>query len=290
MSNKTLGEWLQEAQASDWALPHFNISTADQLKVMVEVCVKLKSPLMIGLSEGEVDFFGYNQARAIIDAWKKETGLPIFLNADHHHSLERAKQAIDAGFDSVNIDLSLKPDNDNIAETRAVVEYARAQNRPISIEGEIGALATQSSEINKVDIVVPESSLTTPQKAKEFVDLTGVDRLTPAVGNFHGMVAPGNTPKRLNRDRITEIHQAVSIPLTLHGGSGLPDEDLQFAAANMSNIHINTELRVSYTEAIRTKITETTTPYKYLKVGGEAMAQTVEKNLRLFGSLNKAEI
>ncbi len=289
MSNKTLLDWLEIAQESDWAIPHFNISTADQLKTMVEVGVKLKSPLFIGLSEGEVDFFGYAQARAIIDAYKKETGLPIFLNADHHHSLERAKQAIDAGFDSVNIDLSLKPDNENMAETRAVVEYARSQGRPISIEGEIGALATQSSEVNKENIIVNEDTLTTPQKAVEFVTATGVDRLTPAVGNFHGMVAPGNTPKRLNLDRIKEIQEAVKIPLTLHGGSGLPQEDIKFAAAHMSNIHINTELRVSYTEGIRNNINSTTTPYKYLKFGGAEMAKVVEEKIMWFGSSNKAE-
>jgi fructose-bisphosphate aldolase class II len=287
MNDKTLTNWLIEAQESDWALPHFNISTADQLKTIVEVCVAMKSPIMIGLSEGEVDFFGYNQAREIIDAWKKETNIPIFLNADHHHSLQRAKQAIDARFDSVNIDLSLKSDNENIAETKAVVEYASRQGRDISIEGEIGALATQSSEVNKEDIIVSEDSLTTPQKAREFVNLTGVGRLTPAVGNFHGMVAPGNTPKRLNKDRIIEIKEAVSLPLTLHGGSGLPDEDLIFAAKNMSNIHINTELRVAYTQAIRAAINETTTPYKYLQAGGKAMAQVVEKNIKLFGSSNK---
>lgn len=290
MSNKTLSEWLKEAQASDWALPHFNISTADQLKTMVEVCVKLKSPLMIGLSEGEVDFFGYSQARAIIDAWVKETGLPIFLNADHHHSLERAKQAIDAGFDSVNIDLSLKPDNENLTETKAVVEYASRQGRDISIEGEIGALATQSSEVNKEDIVVSEDTLTTPQKALEFVQMTGVGRLTPAVGNFHGMVAPGNTPKRLNLDRIREIQEAVDIPLTLHGGSGLPEDDIRFAAQHMSNIHINTELRVSYTTGIRDNINSTTTPYKYLKFGGVEMAKVVEEKIMWFGSSNKAEL
>ncbi len=149
-----LSDWLHKAQDSNWALPHFNISTGDQLRTIIEACQQLKSPIIIGASEGEVDFLGYGVVRKLIDYWQETTALPIFLNADHHHSLERAKQAIDAGFDSVNIDLSLKSELDNLAETKAVVEYAHSKNKHINIEGEIGALATQSSEILKEEVVI----------------------------------------------------------------------------------------------------------------------------------------
>lgn len=289
MFTKTFRDWLKSAQGSNWALPHFNVSTADQLKIILEVAYEQKSPVIIGVSEGEADFLGYFQIRALIDSYKQALRWPIFLNADHHHGLERARHAIDAGFDGINIDLSLKSENDNLAETKAVVEYARRKNKNISVEGEIGALATQSSEINQKNIVISEESLTTPQQAKYFVDVTGVDRLTPAVGNFHGMVKKGHTPKTLRIDRIKEIKQAVAVPLTLHGGSGLSDEDLSQAAQLMSNIHINTELRVAYTNAVRKAIKTTTTPYKYLSPGALAMKEIITDRVILFGSAGKVK-
>jgi fructose-bisphosphate aldolase class II len=285
-----LTNYLNEAQKGDWAIPHFNISTFDQLQVIIEVATELKSPVLIGVSEGEVDFLGYESVRLMIDFWKQKTDLPIFLNADHHHSLERAKLAIDAGFDSVNIDCSLKSAMENEAETRAVVEYAKQQNPSINIEGEMGALATQSSEINAKDIMVDESQLTTPQDARQFVEVTKVDRLTPAVGNFHGLVKPGNHPKKLNIERLTEIQQAVTVPLTLHGGSGLSDLDIQQALPLVSNIHINTELRVAYTQGIQKEIGHTTTPYKYLSAGHDPLKKVIVSKINLFGSHHRARV
>src|SRR3990167_1061041 len=142
MFEKSFSWWLNKAQHSSWAIPHFNISAADMLQSIIEECYKLQSPVIIGLSEGEADFLGYDIARILTTYWRDQSKLPIFLNADHHHGLERAKLAIDAGFEGVNIDCSLKSENENIAETKAVVDYAR--KRRVNIEGEIGALPTQS--------------------------------------------------------------------------------------------------------------------------------------------------
>lgn len=292
MFNKSLSWLLEKAQNSDWVIPHFNVSTTDQIQTIVTVCTELKSPVIIGVSEGEVDFIGYDVIRGVVTIWREKTGLPIFLNADHHHTLERAKQAIDAGFDSVNIDCSLQSEVDNVAETKAVVDYAHHHkvnfSHPfeVNIEGEIGALPTQSSEVMKKRVKIDPATLTTPDQAKRYVDLTGVDRLTPAVGTLHGIEPGGHNP-HIDVDRVKSIYEAVTIPLTLHGGSGTPPADIKKALPYLSNIHINTDLRVAYTKGIRSEIDDTTTPYKYLTPADSEMKKVVEKYIHLFGSAGK---
>lgn len=284
MFQKSLTSWLEIAQRSNWAIPHFNISTADMCEAIIKICVLEKSPLIIGVSEGEADFLGYDFARLIVDFWKKKTNHPIFLNADHHHSLERARTAIEAGFDSVNIDLSGESEGENIAETKAVVEYAH--KRKVNVEGEIGALPTQSSEIMKKNVKIDPTTLTTPEQAKRFVDLTRVDRLTVAVGTLHGIEPSGRNP-HIDIERLKEIAKVVRIPLTLHGGSGTPVGDIKKALPYLSNIHINTDLRVAYSEKIKDEIYLTTTPYKYLTSANHALVKAVKEKIKLFGSGGK---
>lgn len=284
MFHKPLSHWLSLAQQSPWVIPHFNVSTTDQMQTIAQVCAELESPVIIGVSEGEVDFIGYDVIRGVVTLWRDKTGLPIFLNADHHHSLERAKQAIDAGFDSVNIDCSLMPEMDNVAETKAVVEYARRHK--VNVEGEIGALPTQSSEVLTKKVKIDPATLTTPEQAKMFVDLTGVDRLTPAVGTLHG-IEPGGRNPHIDVERLKQIAETVKIPITLHGGSGTPVGDIKKALPYLSNIHINTDLRVAYTKGIRSVVDDTTTPYKYLTLADEAMKKVVKKYIKLFGSVGR---
>lgn len=284
MFKKEISYWLEKARREDWAIPHFNVSTSDQLEVIIDVCAEQKSPVIIGVSEGEADFIGYDFIVFLLNYYKKNIHIPIFLNADHHHSLERAMTAIDAGFDSVNIDCSLKRDFENISETRAVVEYAH--RRGVNVEGEIGALPTQSSEILDKKIKIDPKTFTRPQEAKIFIEKTKVDRLSPAVGNLHGISKSGINPK-LHFEIIEKLYQTLNIPLTLHGGSGTPISDLIKAKKYFSNIHINTDLRVAYTKGIKKEIASTSTPYKYLAKGGLEMKKVVEKYIKLFGSCDK---
>jgi len=291
---KSLSSWLSLAQHSPWAIPHFNVSTTDQVQTIVEVCVEHASPLIIGVSEGEVDFIGYDVIRDVVTLWRDKTGLPIFLNADHHHSLESAKRAIDAGFDSVNIDCSLQSEIDNVAETKAVVAYAHShvarknfsRSFEVNVEGEIGALPTQSSEVMNKRVKIDPATLTTPDQAQRYVDVTGVDRLTPAVGTLHG-IEPGGRNPHIDIDRLKQIAEIITIPVTLHGCSGTPTADIKKALPYLSNIHINTDLRVAYTKGLRSEIDDTTTPYKYLTPADEEMKKVVEKYVKLFMSAGK---
>lgn len=287
---RTLHEWLARAGREKWALPHFNISNDVQLKGIMRACMEARTPVMIGTSEGEADFIGFRTARHVIDAAEEETGLPIFLNADHFHSFEKAAAALDAGYDSALIDLSKKSPKDNSTETRRMVAEARAKHPEVSIEGELGYLVTESSKIYTEAVVIPPESLTDPDAARLFVEETGVDRFAPAVGNLHGIAA--NMPQ-LDFGRIAAIRRAVpvNVALVLHGGSGIPDDQMRRAIElGFNNIHVSTEIRVAYTDALRAALRDSpdeTTPYKiYTPVIEAVRAKTLEK-LQLFGSINR---
>ncbi|MFC1595214.1 ketose-bisphosphate aldolase [Patescibacteria group bacterium] len=285
----SLKEILANAIKERWALPHFNISNEGMLRGIAEAAKELKSPVMIGTSEGERKFIGDKQAVALVKIFCEEYGMPLFLNADHSKSFESAKAAIDAGYESIHVDLSALPFEENIKETKKVVEYAKSVNADISIEGEVGYLVTESSKVYKEEIKVPKESLAKPEDAKRFVEETGVDRLAPAVGTLHGISA--NKPN-IDFKRISEIRDSVDgVALVLHGGSGSSDEQIREAIeAGISNIHFSTELRTAYTSDLREFLLdypEVTTPYKFIKPSIEAVKEICIEKIQLFGSVNK---
>ncbi len=284
-----LKEILQKATKENWATGHFNASELDQMRAIVEACKDVGAPAIIGTSEGEAKHFGYTEAVALRDILRKKYGIPIFLNADHHKSVEAAKQAIDAGYDSVHIDLSKESLGDNIKGTKAVVEYARRKSK-INVEGEVGYFVTESSKKYKEKIEIPPESLTKPEEAERYVKETGVDRFAGAYGSIHGIAA--NEPK-LDIERIKEIRSRLpeDVALVLHGGSGINDEQFREAIkAGIANIHISTELRVAFAEALKKTLAEEldeVAMYKLDKSANEAMKELVKEKLILFGSTNK---
>ncbi len=278
---------LEEAQSNGVAVGHFNISDLTLLKAVYAAAQELKVPVIVGASEGERAFLGVAQIAALVRSLREEQGVPIFLNADHTHSLESAIAAAKAGFDSIVYDLSALPFAENVKQTRQAVEALKSVNPKILVEGEIGNIGT-GSEIHDS---VPDHSkdLTTPEEAKQFVESTGVDILAPAVGNTHGMVqsmVQGNVRKRLDLPRIREIKRATKSLLTLHGGSGTEDHDLEEAiAAGINIIHINTELRVAWRRGLEeafAKNPREVVPYKLLPIAEESVKQVVLARLRLF--------
>ena len=284
-----LKDYLNKALKEGWALPHFNISDAVTLAGICEAAKELNSPLLIGTSESERKFIGLKQAVAMMKAYREEYKLPIFLNADHHRSISMAQEAVDAGYDSIHIDLSVAKLEENIAGTKEIVGYAKAKNKEISVEGEVGYLITESSKIYKEIIEIPPASLTRPEEAARFVKETGVDRFAPAVGNLHGIAA---NVKQLDIARIEAIRAVIGdTVMVLHGGSGTPDDQIKEAIkAGINNIHINTELRVVYAEALRKFLADhpdETTPYKFFTPVIEAVKQKAAEKIILFGSANR---
>ena len=270
-------------------MPHFNFSNLEQLHALVDAATELNAPLVLGLSEGERDAVGLAQAVALIRSFR-EAGRTVFLNADHSRSVETAKAAIDAGFDSVHIDLSKESYETNVAGTAEVVAYARAKNEEIEVEGELGYLATESSKVYKEEVVIPEDSYTKPEQAVEYVAATGVDRFAPAIGNLHGIAA--NEPQ-LRFELIESLREALpdTVTMVLHGGSGIADDDFQKAVSlGLNNAHVNTELRIAYTEALRATLAkdpEEVAPYKYVQEAKEATKRVAAENIRLFGAENR---
>lgn len=284
----SLNELLTAAKFSQRALGHFNISDLAAFEAIFAAARKLNAPVLVGTSESERAFIGDATAVALVRGVRGATGFPIFLNADHTKSLGKIKAAVDAGFDSVHFDGSALAYEENIAQTRTSVEYAKAKNPDISVEGELGYIATESSKIYEGAIEIRPEQLTNPDQAAEFVARTGVDRLAVAIGNVHGISLAGNP--HLDIERLKAVAEKIpkNVGITLHGGSGIPDEEIRAALPHgLSNIHVSTELRVAYEKALAGFLAahpNETTPYKFLTPAVEAMQKLVEEKLRLFGN------
>jgi fructose-bisphosphate aldolase class II len=244
-------------------------------------------PVLVGLSEGEREFVGTREIAAFVRTLREEFDFPIFLNADHTHSLKKGEEAAKAGFDAIVFDLSALPFEENVRQTKQAVEILKGINPAMLVEGEIGDIGS-GSEIHESSPDL-KKGLSTPEEAKQFVESTGVDILAPAVGNMHGMLksmVEGETKKHLDIGRIAAIKQASGVFLTLHGGSGTDDGDLRKAiGAGIEIVHINTELRVAWRRGLEKGLAEKpdeVVPYKILPAAVESVKQVVSSRLKLF--------
>ena len=286
---KTLREYVKEAEEKRVAIGHFNISNLEGLHAIYNAAKKLNVPVIIGLSEGEENFVGLEEAVALVRAIRERDDYPIFLNADHHHSFKSVKDCIDAGFDSVIFDGAKLSFEENVKITKECVEYARSvtrdTGRDVLVEAELGYIGEGSN----IKDTIPEGAgiLTKPDEAKKFVELTGIDMFAPSVGSIHGVIRTGNP--HIDANLVAEIKKATGVPLVLHGGSGLRDVDFTDAiSAGINIVHISTEIRVAYVEGLKESILKNkdeVVPYKVLEGAEEDMGKVVEERLKLFNNL-----
>lgn len=287
---KSLRQYVSEALAKKVAIGHFNISNVEGFWAVVRAAKALDVPVIIGVSEGERSFIGVAEAKALVESHVKETGQPVFLNADHTYSFDKVKEVVDAGYDSVIYDGTELPFDENVAMTKKCVEYAKSVNPDILVEAEIGFIGKSSKVLVSIPegVKISEEFLTKPEEAKKFLDMTGVDMLAPAVGNIHGMLAGGKDPA-LNIKRIKDISEAVKIPLVLHGGSGNSAEDFKAAIdAGVAIIHVNTELRVAFRDALKRELQDNpdeVAPYKIMKPSLSAMQAVITEKLKIFNKM-----
>lgn len=282
----SLTEVFQEVDKRRIAVGHFNFSELVVLQAVAEAASELAVPVVLGVSESEREFLGVRQAVALVRCMREEKEREIFLNADHTHSIEKAKEAARAGFDMIVFDASEKPLEENIAETRRGVEAVKSIRPEILVEGEVGYVGS-GSEIHEQR---PDNiRLTEPEEARQFVAETKVDLLSPSVGTTHGMLKSmiqGTERKRLDISRIAAIRATAGVPLTLHGGSGTDDEDFRKAIqAGIAMIHINTELRVAWRRGFEETLrrnADSVAPYKLLPEVIEKVKAVVSKRLKLF--------
>jgi fructose-bisphosphate aldolase class II len=286
----TLRELIQEAGERGVAIGHFNISNLEGLHGIYNAARKLNLPVIIGVSEGEEKFVGLEEVAALVKTIREKDNYPIFLNADHHASFESVKACIDAGFDMVIIDGAKLPMDENIAVTKKCVDYAREvtrnTGRDILVEAELGYIGSGSD----IKDSIPEGAgvLTNPSDAKSFVDATGVDMFAPSVGSIHGLIKSGKP--HIDAELVKQIKDTVKVPLVLHGGSGLRDEDFTNAIkSGISVVHINSEIRLAYREAVEKTLSENPNeinPSKILTPAVNAIEQIVESRLKLFNHIS----
>lgn len=286
---KTLRQYIAEARAKKVAIGHFNISNLEGLHAIARAAKTLSVPVIIGVSEGEQDAVGIHEAVALVKVIREKWNIPIFLNADHHYSFATVKDAIDAGFDAVIYDGASQSFEDNVKVAKQCVEYARKVSqqtgRDILVEVELGYIGEGSKMRDEIPPGV--EVVTSVAEAIKFLTLTQADMLAPAVGNFHGMLKHADKP-RLNIECIQNLNKALNVPLVLHGGSG---EDKDFAAAidaGIAIIHVNTELRRAYTNALKAymdKNPDDIAPYKYGTNAGLAMEAVVTEKLKIFNKI-----
>ena len=209
---KTLKEYLSDAKKGGYAIGHFNFATEDVLRGIVEVSMEAGVPcVMVGTSEGEVEFFGMKEAVAVVKAMREHFNYPVFLNADHFKNFEKCKEAIDTGYDSVIIDTSKLPYEENVASARKTVEYAKSVNPAITVEGELGYLKGSSEVQQKIEISAED--YTKPEMAQDFVDKTGVSRLAVVFGNIHGIVT--DQEEKLDIEHFRKIVAVIPVPKTI---------------------------------------------------------------------------
>ncbi len=292
---KTLREYIHDAKAKGVAIGHFNISNLEGLHGIYNGAKKLSGeigepmPIIIGVSEGEEKFAGLAEVAALVKTIRERDNYPIFLNADHHSSFESVKACIDIGFDMVIFDGAKLSHEENIKTTKQCVDYAheviKNTGRDILVEAELGFIGSGSD----IKESIPEGAgiLTTPDDALNFVSQTGIDLFAPSIGSIHGLIKSGKP--HINAELAQEIAEITKVPLVLHGGSGLRDEDFTNAiAAGICVVHINSELRLAYRDAVDKTIDANPNeinPAKILTPAVEAIAEVVYNRLKLFNNI-----
>jgi len=282
---KTLKEVMDEALENGNAVGHFNISDSTQLNAIALAARELNVPVIIGVSEGESKFVGLEKTVAMVNSVRKEYGIDIFTNADHVHSVDGCKAAIDAGMDSVIFDGSKLTIEENKTAMKEVVDYAG----DTLTEGEVGYIGSSSKMLDEIPDDI-STTLPSPGDVVSYINDTGVTAVAPAVGNLHGMLKGRDNPA-LNIELIKSMREAIGkgAGMVLHGGSGLTDEDFRGAIeAGMNVVHINTEIRRAYRKGIEEALAsnpEEVAPYRYLDKGRDAVYEVVLARLKLFNNL-----
>lgn len=284
---------LKLAHDGHYAVGHFNINNLEWTKAVLQTAEELKSPVILGVSAGAAKYMGgFKVVAAMVRAMDESLGItvPVALHLDHG-TYDAVKECIAAGFSSVMFDGSSLPIEENLAKTAELV--ALAHDKGLSIEAEVGAIGGTE------DGVTADGEVADPEECRKIVAL-GVDFLAAGIGNIHG-IYPENW-KGLHIDALEKIQAATSgIPLVLHGGTGIPDEQVKAAIAKgMSKINVNTECQLVFAAATIKYCAEGKAdpsaankekgfdPRKILKPGVEAIKAKVKEKMELFGSVGKA--
>lgn len=280
----SMKEMLIKAREGHYAVGQFNINNLEWTEAILDEAQALNTPVILGVSEGAAKYMGgWLVVSAMVKAYikSKNITIPVALHVDHGSSFEVVKAAIDAGFSSVMIDASHFPFEENIEITKKVVEYAHA--RGVSVEAELGRVGGQE------DHVVAETMYADPEECRVLVEKTGIDCLAPALGSVHG---PYHGEPKLGFDEMAYINKLLKMPLVLHGGSGIPDDQLRKAIdRGTAKINVNTESQQAWTAIVREVLEKDKNVYDPRKIigpGKEGIKNVVRAKCEVFGCINKA--
>lgn len=285
---------MQRSRQQGFAVGAFNIDNQETLIAIARAAQKTNSPVLVEVSQGEVEALGLENVRDMVDNYREEYGIEIYLNLDHSPTVEACKRAIDAGYEFIHIDISQAnhdaPLEEIVAKTKEVVDYAKFTGALVESEPHYFAGGSNVHD-EGIDYEEIKKTFSTPEGAKEFVDATGIDTFAAAIGNLHGKY---NVPKQLDIELLGRIRAAIDCQISLHGGSGTPLHFFEEAAHNgVSKININTDMRVVFRDSLEKVLRENPTEYAVVKLMPqvyEAVQAVVEEKINAFGSAGKAVV
>lgn len=283
---------MARAREHHFAFGAFNLDSQDTLRAVANAAVAKKAPLLVEVSQGEVDDMGLDNIRDLVDNYKSSYGLEIYINLDHSPSVEAAKAGIEAGFEFIHIDVSQAKHNASeeelITDTQEVVDYAKFTGALVESEPHyFGGSSNLHTE--KIDYDEIRKTFSTPEGAKHFVEATGIDTFAAAVGNLHGQYP---VPKQLDLELLKKIREAISCNISLHGGSGTPGHYFVSAVKiGVTKVNINSDMRVAYRRALEKALAANPDEYAVPKLMGPvigAVQAVVESKIDMFNAAGQA--
>lgn len=286
---------MEQARLEHWAFGAFNLDDQATLKAVAGAAKKLNAPVLVEVSQGEVDDLGLDNIRDMVDNYKREYGVEIYINLDHSPSIEAAKKGIEAGFEFIHIDVSQAnhdaTDEEIVAATREVVAYAKLTGALVESEPHyFGGSSNLHTE--KIDYEEIKKTFSTPEGSRAFAEATGIDTFAAAIGNLHGKYP---VPKKLDLELLARIRESLACNISLHGGSGTPGHYFRDAVkVGVTKININSDMRYAYRTALEKALQENPDEYGTAKLVGKyvipAVQEVVESKLRDFNSAGRASV
>lgn len=283
---------MQRARTQHFAVGAFNVDDQETLRAIAAAAKNLNSPVLVEVSHEEVQAMGLENMRDLVDNYREELGIEMYINLDHSPTVEASKAAIDVGYEFIHIDISQAnhdaSDEEIIRATREVVEYAKFTGALIESEphyfGGSSNLHTETIDYEEI-----KKTFSTPDGSRTFVEATGIDTFAAAVGNLHGKYP---VPKELDLELLGSIRQAIDCNISLHGGSGTPLHYFESAAQiGVSKVNVNSDLRIAYRTTLERVLRENPDQYAVMKLMNtvrDEVQKVVEEKISAFGSAGKA--
>ncbi|HUD08006.1 MAG TPA: class II fructose-bisphosphate aldolase [Candidatus Saccharimonadales bacterium] len=283
---------MKRARTELFGFGAFNLDDEPTLRAVAQAAAGLKAPILVELSQGEVDTIGLDNVRDMVDNFKHDYGLEIYINLDHSPSVEAAKAGIEAGFEFIHIDISQANHDatreEIIAKTKEIVEYAKLTGALVEAE-ERYFMGSSNVHTETIDYEAVKKYNTTPEGAADFVAQTGIDTFAVQIGNLHGRYS---VPKILDLDLLTRIRSAIDCFISLHGGSDTPGHYFVDAVKiGVTKININSDMRYAYRKTLEQVLRDNPDEYAITKLIApviKAVQEVVESKLQDFNSAGKA--